>query len=140
MKKIALLVVPGLLFLFSFYQQAAVPDKQLIEPAALAKNLLDPNAEHPVVFNVGPVDQIKGAIRTGPVSTPEGLNELKLKAAALTKSKNIVVYCGCCSSSNCPNIRPALSYLLAAGFTHTKVLNIPTGIKEDWVQKGYPVE
>jgi hypothetical protein len=35
-----------------------------------------------------------------------------------------------------PNIKPAYDYLIAQGFKNTKVLELPDGIKPDWVAKG----
>ncbi len=40
----------------------------------------------------------------------------------------------------CPNIRPAYRTLREMGFTHVRVLNIPTNMHEDWFSKGYPAE
>ncbi|MDQ3045943.1 MAG: rhodanese-like domain-containing protein [Bacteroidota bacterium] len=114
--------------------------EQLIEPSELAKKLSDPESLKPVVFNVGPVDQIKSAINIGAVNTEAGMKKLRLEVAKIPKNKAVVVYCGCCTSANCPNIRLAINYLVSAGYTKAKVLNIPTGIKEDWVQKNYPME
>jgi thiosulfate/3-mercaptopyruvate sulfurtransferase len=68
------------------------------------------------------------------------MKKLKFETSKIATDKEIVVYCGCCSSDNCPNIRPAIKHLNDNGYKKAKVLNIPTGIKEDWVQKGFPVE
>ena len=93
-----------------------------------------------MIINVGTVDQIKGAIKAGPVNDAQGFEQFKNKVYTIDKSKDIVIYCGCCTSENCPNIRPAIKFLNDNGYKKAKVLNIPTGIKEDWVQKGFPVE
>lgn len=139
MKKL-LLFLPLTLILFSFYQQEAIKKEQLIQPAELAKKLTDPKAVKPVIFNVGPVDQIKTAINVGAASTEDGFKKFRFEAFKVAKDKEVVVYCGCCTSSNCPNIRPAIKYLVEQGYKKAKVLDIPTGIKEDWVQKDYPME
>lgn len=140
MKRSILFLLPLFVLLFSFIQQEPLKKEQLMQPAELAKKINDATAAKPLIFNVGPVDQIKGAIKTGPVSTEEGFKKLRFEVFNVSKDKEIVVYCGCCSSQNCPNIRPAIKYLQEQGFKRAKVLDIPTGIKEDWVQKGYPVE
>lgn len=140
MKKLTLLFVPLSFFLFSFTDNGPLKKEQLIQPSELAAKLADPKAAKPVIFNIGPVDQIKTAINIGAVNSDEGMAKLKRELAKVEKNREVVVYCGCCSSSNCPNIRPAIDYLIASGYTKAKVLDIPVGIKEDWVQKGYPVE
>jgi rhodanese-related sulfurtransferase len=140
MKKISLIIIPFIAILFAFIQQEPIKKEQSITTDELAKKLNDPKAVKPIVYNVGPVDQIKSAIKVGAVSTDEGFAKFKTEVAKVAKDKEIVVYCGCCSSQNCPNIRPAIKYLIDNGYKKAKVLDIPTGIKEDWVQKGYPVE
>ena len=45
-------------------------DKQLKDPAVLAAAIADPKAPRPVIFNIGPVQQIKGAIAIGPAGKP----------------------------------------------------------------------
>ena len=81
-----------------------------------------------------------GAVCHGAAGTPQGLADLKEWAASVPKSANVVVYCGCCPLSKCPNIRPALLALRQMGFTHAQVLRIPTDFNTDWIAKGYPVE
>ncbi len=55
-------------------------DKQLKDPAVLAATITDPKAPKPVILNIGPVQQIKGAIAIGPVNTPENLEKLRTAA------------------------------------------------------------
>ncbi|MBL7883706.1 MAG: rhodanese-like domain-containing protein [Bacteroidia bacterium] len=140
MKKSILILLPLAILLFSFIQQEPIKKEQSISTEELAKKINDPKAVKPVIFNVGPVDQIKTAIKVGAVNSDEGFSKFKIEAGKVSKDKEVVVYCGCCSSQNCPNIRPAIKYLTENGYKKAKVLDIPTGIKEDWVQKGYPVE
>lgn len=123
-----------------FAQQEPLKKEQLIQPAELAKKINDPATVKPVIFNIGPVDQIKTSINIGAVTNDENFKKFRFEVFKVSKEKEIVVYCGCCTSQNCPNIRPAIKYLSEAGYRKSKVLDIPTGIKEDWVQKGYPVE
>ena len=63
---------------------------------------------------------------------------LKEKLKALPKNTQVVVYCGCCPYDKCPNIRPAFQALISSGFINGKVLNLPTNIKTDWINKGFP--
>jgi rhodanese-related sulfurtransferase len=137
MKKLFLLVLP---LLFAFGGGEPIKKELQIQPAELAQKINDPKAVKPVIYNVGPVDQIRGAINIGQVNSEEGIAKFKREVAKVAKDKEVVVYCGCCSSENCPNIRPAIAHLTESGYKKAKVLNIPTGIKEDWVQKGYPVD
>ena len=140
MKKYILFLFPASLLLFAFTIQEPIKRDNLIQPKDLAEKITNPKALKPVVLNVGTVDQIKTAIKAGPASDKAGFEIFKSEVSKISKDKEVVVYCGCCTSQNCPNIRPAIKYLLDSGYKKAKVLDIPTGIKEDWVQKGYPVE
>jgi hypothetical protein len=83
---------------------------------------------------------IRGAIFHGPGSTDQGIADLKKFAASLHNDANVVLYCGCCPLDRCPNLRPAFSALHEMGFTHIRVLILPTSFAADWIEKGYPVE
>ncbi len=76
----------------------------------------------------------------GTASKEEGLAELKKWVNALPRSTNLVIYCGCCPFDHCPNIRPAYKALHDMGFTHVRVLVLPTSFAADWVEKGYPMQ
>lgn len=140
MKKNVFILIPVSLVLFSFIQQETIKKENLMDPKELAQKLNDPKGVKPVIYNVGTVDQIKTAINTGAVSTDAGFKKFRYEVSKITKDKEVVVYCGCCTSLNCPNIRPAHKYLIDQGFKRARILDIPTGIKEDWVQKDYPLE
>jgi hypothetical protein len=58
----------------------------------------------------------------GAASKEEGLAELRKWAGALTRSTNLVIYCGCCPFDRCPNIRPAYTAVHDLGFTQIRVL------------------
>jgi hypothetical protein len=132
--------------LFSAFGLAALfadepwTDKDLKDPAALAATLGDSKAPQPVIYNVGPVQQIKGAIEIGPTSVEENLAKLKQQLAKVPKDKEVIIYCGCCPFRRCPNVRPAFELLKKLKFTKAKLLNLPTSLNEDWISKGYPVE
>jgi hypothetical protein len=81
---------------------------------------------------------IPGSEYIGPASSESGLNRLRQRVAALPRNKFIVIYCGCCPWSHCPNIKPAAEALRAMGFTNFKALYIPDNFGTDWVDKGYP--
>ena len=115
-------------------------DKQLKDPAVLAATLADAKAPKPVIFNIGPVQQIKGAIAIGPTGVQENLDKLNQRLAKLPRDKEVIIYCGCCPFRRCPNVRPAFELLKQMKFTKAKLLNLPTSLNEDWISKGYPME
>ena len=114
-----------------------------MEPAALAKALESSKAPtvisvaFPVLYNS---KHIVPAAFAGPGSKPEGLEALKKAAAPLPRDADLVIYCGCCPMVKCPNIRPAYRTLKEMGFTHIRVLDIPTNMHTDWFSKDYPSE
>ena len=115
-------------------------DKDLKEPAALAATLADAKAAKPVIVNIGPVQQIKGAIGIGPSIDSGNLGKLKKDLAKTARDKEVIIYCGCCPLRRCPNVQPAFEVLKKMKFTNVKVVNLPTGLNEDWIRKGYPLE
>jgi thiosulfate/3-mercaptopyruvate sulfurtransferase len=138
------LVILGSVTFFSFRTELPGDDdpweaSQLMDPAKLASIIKDPKAKKPVIINVGPMDNIKGAVYTGVGSTQEGIDKFKAYVDKLPLEKDIVIYCGCCKLGNCPNIKKTFLYLNARGYTNHKLLNIPTSLEDDWVKKGYPV-
>jgi len=76
----------------------------------------------------------------GTASKEEGLAELKKWLSTLPRSTNLVIYCGCCPFDRCPNIRPAYKAIHEMGFSHVRVLVLPTSFAADWVEKGYPMQ
>jgi hypothetical protein len=122
--------------------QSDVPwtSKQLKEPAALAAAISDPKAPRPIIFNIGPVQQIKGATAIGPASKLDNLEKLRQQLTKLPKDKEVIIYCGCCPFSRCPNVRPAFELLQKLKFKNAKLLNLPSNLNDDWISKGYPVE
>lgn len=116
---------------------------ELLEPSALAQALQ--SGKPPIVLAVPFTvlyrnKHILHAIEAGPGSKPEGIEMLKKAVAGLSKDADLVVYCGCCPMVKCPNVRPAYRTLKEMGFTHVRVLNIPTNMHTDWFSKDYPSE
>lgn len=132
----------SLLFTITLHSQTKTepwtPD-QLIEPSDLAAIFNDSVATQPLVINMGSVNSIKGAIKIGPAKEKENLNQLKKLLAKEDRNKLVVIYCGCCPFSVCPNIRPAFSLLTEMKFTNHKLLNLPHNLKQDWINHGYPM-
>ncbi len=121
-----------------------VDQAHLIQPAQLAAILRSPGAATPLVLYVGfrvlyEQAHIPGAEFMGAASEPAGLSRLRARVQALPKDAVIVLYCGCCPWSRCPNVKPAYAALEAMGYTHAKVLWISDYFGVDWVSTGYPV-
>lgn len=132
----------ALVFALSSFVQQQDPWKkeQIMSTKELAEKIQNHAKDLPVIINVGPMENIKSAIKVGNADSDEGIKKLTTAVASIKQSNKIVIYCGCCSYANCPNIRPAFKKLQELGFKNVKVLDIPEGIKPDWVAKGYPVE
>ncbi|MCX6922116.1 MAG: rhodanese-like domain-containing protein [Verrucomicrobia bacterium] len=124
------------------FSQAGGPPTQndYKDPEALATTLRDEKAAKPVIFNIGSVRQIKGAILIGPGGKAKNLDKLKQELAKLPKDKEIVIYCGCCPLQRCPNMQPAFALLKQMKFTNAKMLKLLTNLEDDWTSKGYPME
>jgi len=122
------------------------PSAQILQAADLVRELGDSkNADAPTVVYVGFRTLFEGghvpqASFHGTTSKEEGLADLKKWLAALPRSTNLVIYCGCCPFDRCPNIRPAYTAVHDMGFTHVRVLILPTSFAADWVEKGYPMQ
>jgi thiosulfate/3-mercaptopyruvate sulfurtransferase len=116
----------------------------LVQPNELAAEIAA-KAPQLAIFQVGPNvlyrgKHVPGAVYAGPASRAEGLELLKAAVDKLPRDSEIVVYCGCCPWSNCPNVKPAMALLKDMGFTHAKAIYLETGFAKDWTEKGYPVE
>jgi thiosulfate/3-mercaptopyruvate sulfurtransferase len=121
------------------------PSSQKLEPAQLAKMLVDKYSSVPAVVFVGfrslyVGGHIPDASFHGTASTEQGLAELKAWAATLPRSTDLVIYCGCCPFDKCPNIRPAYTALNSMGFKNVRVLVLPTSFAVDWADKGYAIQ
>jgi thiosulfate/3-mercaptopyruvate sulfurtransferase len=115
---------------------------QVIQPAELAQAMK--SAQKPVILYVGPKSlyaqaHIAGAEYIGPVAKADTMEKLRARAASLSKSEAVVIYCGCCPWTACPNIRPAYAELKKEGFTRVRVLYLATSFGADWKDKGLPV-
>ena len=116
---------------------------QLVNPDELVKLMQAPASQKPLILNVGPSllymqAHIPGAEYIGATSSPQGMQSLRSRVQALPKNASIVLYCGCCPWSHCPNVRPAYDELHKLGFSNVKVLYIANNFGADWVDKGYP--
>ncbi|MFZ0795735.1 MAG: rhodanese-like domain-containing protein [Candidatus Korobacteraceae bacterium] len=148
--KSALILAAALLFSFANAEaqtaQSALPpgSPQLIHPEDLVKTLQARKGTKPLIFNVGPYllyvqAHIPGSEYLGTASTPQGLASLRDRVKTLSPKTSIVLYCGCCPWTHCPNVAPAYAELQKLGFSNVKVLYIANNIGIDWVDKGYPI-
>ena len=113
--------------------------KQLMQPADLAKIINEGNKTHTYVYSVGPSALIKNSIDIGQCRSAGNVAKLKAELSKLPKDADIVIYCGCCPFANCPNVRPAFNLLIEMHFTNHKLLNLTHNIKTDWIDKVYPL-
>ena len=130
--------------------RAAEPDDpwtadQLLEAEGLAKIVSDPHSLSPLILYVGPAvlykrAHVSGAKGIGPTSEPDGLKNLQREAQTLGRDRELVLYCGCCPWKVCPNVRLAFKTLQDMGFKRVKVLYLPHSFKQDWANKGFPVQ
>jgi rhodanese-related sulfurtransferase len=117
-----------------------IPSKQLISPQELNQML---KTQKPLLLQIGPRSwyeqaHIPGSEFIGSTSTPEGLAALRARVKSEPKNKLMVIYCGCCPWSHCPNVHPAYKELRNLGYTNVRVLYIANDFGADWVNKGYP--
>ncbi len=126
------------------FQASSIPASGLISPEELVKILQSTQGEKPLMIQVGShvlyeQAHIPGSEYIGPASYDSGIQQLHKRVQELPRKKSIVIYCGCCPWSHCPNVKPADDALRAMGFTNVKVLYIPDNFGANWVAKGYPV-
>jgi thiosulfate/3-mercaptopyruvate sulfurtransferase len=122
----------------------SIPAGALIEPKDLAASLTSTSAA-PLMLHVGfrvlyDRAHIPGSAYAGPARDAEGLKSLSARVADLQRDTALVIYCGCCPWSHCPNIAAAYQTLASLGFTHLKVLHIAENFGTDWLDKGYPTQ
>jgi len=124
-------------------QASAIPTGRLINPEDLVK-LLQTGKDKPLMIQVGShvlyaQAHIPGSEYIGPASSETGLQQLRKRVESLSRTKLIVLYCGCCPWTHCPNVKPADDALHAMGFTNAKILYISDNFGTNWVNQGYPV-
>ena len=124
---------------------STIPQAQLVQPQQLSQLLHAPVAQRPLILQVGSrvmynEAHIPGSEYAGPAALPQGIDLLRTRVHSLPHSRFIVLYCGCCPWSHCPNVGPAYKLLHDLGFTRVKVLYLADNFGSDWVNKGLPVE
>lgn len=124
-------------------QATSIPQARQVSIAELVKLLQPPEKGGPLIIQVGShvlysQAHIPGSEYIGPASSDGGIQQLRKRVESLTRTKSIVLYCGCCPWNRCPNVKPAYDALQAMGFRNFKVLYIANNFGADWVDKGYP--
>lgn len=112
---------------------------QLTEPADLAGMIKLGKLNGYKIFNIGAVEDIKYAKHIGAASKEENLENFRKALAELPKSTKIIIYCGCCPFTKCPNVGPAFETARKLGFVNVKILDLPVNLKTNWISKGYPL-
>jgi rhodanese-related sulfurtransferase len=121
----------------------SIPQSQLVTPAELARSLQS-DKQKVLILNIGPRSMytqahIPGAEYMGAGASDATKKKLRERVKALPKDSAIVLYCGCCPWSHCPNVQPAYELLHSMGYSNVKVIYITGDFGSDWVDKGYPV-
>jgi thiosulfate/3-mercaptopyruvate sulfurtransferase len=140
MQRLISLMLAGLLVSAVVCGTEPWTDNDLVQPEQVSKDLRTPLLLHvgfPVLYRAS---HITGSVYAGPGSKEEGIADLKKAVAGQSRTREIVLYCGCCPFDKCPNIRPAFAALHEMGFTHVKAMVVPTNLKTDWIDKGYPTD
>ena len=91
---------------------ASIPVADLVQPADLAAALQRSNARPPLILQVGfrnlyAQAHIPNAEYVGAARDEDALKTLEERVAKLPRYSAIVIYCGCCPWSRCPNISAA---------------------------------
>jgi len=123
---------------------AAIPEADLLQPEELARTLRSSSAQKPLILQVGSrvlfeQAHIPGAEYIGAGGQEAGRQALSARVRDLKPDQPLVIYCGCCPWTKCPNIRPAYEQLHELGFTRVKVLYLADNFGTDWVDREYPV-
>lgn len=127
---------------YAISQATSIPTSRLINPEDLVK-LLQSGKQKPLMLQVGSHTlflqaHIPASEYVGSASTEAGMQQLRKRVESLPRTKFIVLYCGCCPWSHCPNMKPADDAMHAMGFANVKILYISDNFGTNWVDKGYP--
>lgn len=122
---------------------ASIPTAALVQPADFAATLRASAGPKPLIFQVGfrkayLQAHIPGSEYVGAAGAEEGVKVLRDRVARVRRDTAIVIYCGCCPWSRCPNIAAAYDALQELGFRNVKVLYIADDFGTNWVDRGFP--
>jgi hypothetical protein len=88
----------------------------------------------------GALGAIAGSRHVGEAGTAAGYAALLSALRALAPHGEVVLYCGCCPTTHCPNVLPADRAMREAATDRGAVLDLPTNLRTDWTDKGFPVD
>ncbi len=111
---------------------------QIMEPAELSAKIEEGEVGNMKIYSVGPSALITSSVEIGDMQYAESQDRFREELSKLDKDEEIVVYCGCCPFTSCPNFKPAYKVLNEMGFTNFKLLNLKQNLKTDWIDKNYP--
>lgn len=122
---------------------ASIPAAALIQPAEFAATLNASTTPKPLILQVGfrkayAQAHIPGSEYVGAASEEDGVKALQQRVSKLPKDSAIVIYCGCCPWTKCPNIAAAYDALHDLGFKNVRVIYIPDDFGTNWVDQGFP--
>jgi thiosulfate/3-mercaptopyruvate sulfurtransferase len=146
LKRISAVLVGMMLVIGAATAAQMLPvEPETIGPEELVKVLKGPKKKQPVILYVGfrllyVQAHIPGSEFIGATSEAAGVERLRQRVAKLPRNQFIVLYCGCCPWSHCPNVKPAARELAVMGFRNVKVVYMASNFGADWADKGYPVE
>src|SRR4051812_48404563 len=84
--------------LLSSYAQTSLWKKEQLMPTKELADKINAKAkDQPLVFNVGPMENIKSAMEMGRATSVTGIERIKQAVNMENRNRTIVVYCGCCS-------------------------------------------
>ena len=114
-------------------------------PSLLAARIEEVRAKLLPVWHIGPATlhaqrRIPGSRDVGEAGTRAGYAALLAALRALPPHGEVVLYCGCCPTTHCPNVGPADRAMRETATDHGVVLDLPTNLRVDWIDKGFPVE
>jgi len=97
------------------------------------------------VLHVGPAylfgkARVPHSRHAGEASTGDGYAAIVAELRKLPPDRDVVLYCGCCPTTHCPNIGPAQRAAREVGLRRARLLDLPTNLRTDWIAHGYPVE
>lgn len=99
---------------------AAIPTAQLIQPEELAAVLRTSKSPKPLILQVGfrvlyVQAHVPGSEYVAASSSANGAQQLRERVNKLPRNQALVLYCGCCPWSHCPNVQPAYELLQRYG-------------------------
>ena len=121
----------------------SVTAADLIQPLDLAPLLALPAERRPLLLHVGfktlyRSAHISGSRYVGPDSKPEGVRALRAALKPVPRDRPVVLYCGCCPWTDCPNVRPAFRAARRMGFKNVRVLYFAKTLRVNALDQGLP--